>query len=215
MSSLENLYERLDSTREQLLMSLEWLPDEALLLPGVIGDWSIAGLISILTAWDAELVTGLMRLKQGRAPEALLAALADPAAYNAGRYQENLDRDLDGIFEDFQGARVQLEDWLEGFQERDFTDPNRFKPLRGRTLSDLVSAGTYKHEARYLPRLKAFAREWEAAEAEAMADDAGDEADELFIPLGGVDILSVPGQNGDSKTPPDEDGGENGDSVAE
>lgn len=213
MSSLENLYERLDSTREQLLMSLEWLPDEALLLPGVIGDWSIAGLLSILTAWDAELVTALMRLKQGRAPEALLAALADPTAYNAGRYQENLERDLDGVFEDFQGARVQLEDWLESFQERDFTDPNRFRPLGGRTLFDLIAASTYKHEARYLPRLKSFAREWEAAEEEAMADEAGDDVGELFIPLGGVDVLSPAGQDGEGGTLPDEDGGENDDSA--
>lgn len=187
MASLENLFERLDSTREQLLMSLEFLPDEALSQPGVVGDWSIAGLLSVLTAWDAEVVTGLMRLKQGKKPEALLAALADPTAYNAGRYAENAERDLDGVFEDFQGARVHLEEWLEQFDDRKLDDRGAYRVLGGRSVFEVVAAATFKHEARYLPPLKAFAREWEAAEAEAT--EAELQADETFIPLLGLDVI--------------------------
>ena len=36
---------------------------EALVAPGVIGRWSIADLLSILTAWDADVVTGLVDVR--------------------------------------------------------------------------------------------------------------------------------------------------------
>jgi hypothetical protein len=54
MLTLEELLDRLDTARERTLMALEMLPDEALVQPGAIGRWSIADLLSILTAWDAE-----------------------------------------------------------------------------------------------------------------------------------------------------------------
>ena len=65
MFTLEDLLDRLDTARERTLVALEMLPDEALSQPGAIGRWSIADLLSILTAWDAEIVTGLMQLSNG------------------------------------------------------------------------------------------------------------------------------------------------------
>ena len=58
MFTLEDLLDRLDAARERTLVALEALPDEALTQPGVVGRWAIADLLSILTAWDAEVVTG-------------------------------------------------------------------------------------------------------------------------------------------------------------
>jgi hypothetical protein len=191
MSAQEDLLERLDATREQLLMALEYLPDEALLQPAAVGPWSIADLLNVLTAWDAELVTALMRLQTGKPPDALLKALADPAAYNRRRVAENRERDLDGIFEDFQGARVKLEEWIDAFDQRALTDKTHYKALNGRSLFDLIAAATYKHGARYLPMLKTFAAEWEAAHPVDEDEDAGEEAAGLvpFIPLAGLDVL--------------------------
>jgi hypothetical protein len=191
MPALEDLLDRLDNTREQLLMALEYLPDEALLRPEAVGPWSIADLLNVLTAWDAEVVTGMMKLKIGKAPDGLLKALADPAAYNRRRVAENRERDLDGVFEDFQGARVKLEEWLDAFDQRALTDKNHFKSLDGRSLFDVVASATYKHEARYLPLLKAFAAEWEAAE-----EAAADEEAATFIPLAGLDV--TPAGDGDT-----------------
>jgi hypothetical protein len=183
MSALEDLLDRLDATRERTLMALETLPDEALLAPGVIGRWSIADLLSILTAWDAEVVTGLLRLKQGKPPEKLLAAVANPDLYNAGRYQDAQGRDLEVIFEDFQGARLHLEEWLSELSERALTDPRHYKVLGGQALGRLVARATYEHEARYLPFLTTYAARWEPAEM----------AEPETIPLDGIDILAPTG----------------------
>lgn len=160
MSVQEDLLDRLDATRERLLIALEMLPDEALVAPGAVGRWSVADLLSILTAWDAEVVTGLLRLQQGKPPEKLLAAVSAPDAYNAARYQDAQGRLLDVIFEDFQGARLHLEEWLGEFSERALSDPRHYKHLNGMSLVTLIAKATYEHEARYLPFLETFAARW-------------------------------------------------------
>lgn len=183
MTTKEDLLDQLDQVRERLLVALEFMPDEALLEPGTVGEWSIADLISILTAWDAEVVTGLMRLKQGKPPQRLLAALADPAAYDTARFNENQDRDLDVIFDDFQGARVHLEEWIEGFNDRALTTPGHYKALGDRSLLAVILAATADREATYLPALEALARE--LAEA--------DDVDTSVIPLLGIEPLDTSG----------------------
>ncbi len=196
MAALEDLLDHLDATRERTLVALEMLSDEALLAPGVIGRWSIADLLSILTAWDAEVVTGLLRLKGGRAPEGLLVAAANPDLYNAARHQEAQGRDLDVIFADFQGARLHLEEWLGELPERALTDPRHFKTLGGKSLGRLIARATYEHEARYLPFLTTFAERWE--DTHDASDDAGVAAPGEMIALGDIGILSAPGVNGDA-----------------
>lgn len=179
MAALEDLLDNLDAHRERTLMALEALPDGALVAPGVVGRWSIADLLSILTAWDAEVVTGLLRLQQGKPPEKLLAAVANPDRYNAGRYQDAQGRDLDVIFEDFQGARLHLEEWLSELSERALTDPRHYKGLGGVPLGKIIAQATHEHEARYLPFLTSYADRWEPEQEE---DSAG------FIPAATIDI---------------------------
>ena len=164
MSALEDLLDNLDAARERTLMALEMLPDEALVAPGVIGRWSIADLLSILTAWDAEVVTGLLRLQGRKPPEKLLAALANPDFYNAARYQDAQGRDLEVIFNDFQAARMHLEEWLSELSERALTDPRHYKALGGQPLGRVIARATYEHEARYLPFLTTYADRWEPEE---------------------------------------------------
>ena len=200
MFTLEELLDRLDSARERTLMALEMLPDEALVQPGAIGRWSIADLLSILTAWDAEVVTGLMQLQGGKTPERLLAALRQPDIYNAQRHQDAQGRDLDAIFDDFQSSRLHLEEWLSGLSERALSEPRHYKALGGEALARVIVRATADHEARYLPFLTGFAQRWEDT-AEVTSDErqatSGVELGET-IPLGQIDILALPGANGDT-----------------
>ncbi len=198
MSALEDLLDQLDAARERTLMALETLPDEALAQPGVVGRWAIADLLSILTAWDAEVVTALMQLHNGRTPERLLAALRNPDIYNAQRYQDAQGRTLDSIFDDFQTSRLHLEDGLSRLSERALTNPRHYNALAGESLGRLVARATYLHEARYLPFLTAFADRWEDAEPPAVIP-----LDDISL---GTGALGLPGTNGDANmTFPEDD----------
>ena len=99
-SIIEKLLDALDSSRERLLIALDELPDEALTTPQTVGRWSVADLLVQQTAWESELVTGLMRISQGKKPARLLATLNNAEEYGRLRYEENKGRDLDRIFDD-------------------------------------------------------------------------------------------------------------------
>jgi len=186
MNDVEQLLGALDATREQLLVALEMLPDEALTQPGVVGEWSVADILVNLTAWESEVVTALMQMEQGKRPAGLLNALAQADAYNQARYHENRGRDLDRVFDDLMKVRLELEEWLETLDDRDLKDKKRYKWLDGRSLAQLITQATIENERRYLPDIARFAQAWER-------DTAGeDEPPEGMIPLTAVTILHPP-----------------------
>ena len=160
---MEQLLDALDNGREQLLIALEPLPDEALLAPGAVGEWSLADLLAVLTAWEAEMVTALLKLDQGKKPERLLTALARPDEFNRQRVAETRGRPLDRVFDDLMKVRLQLEEWLETFSDRQLADKKRYKWFNGRSLAQIVAQTSYENEARYLPAVQKFARSWEPA----------------------------------------------------
>jgi hypothetical protein len=182
MDTVETLLLELDTTREQLLVTIEALPDEALLQTGTVGDWSVADVLINLTAWESEMVTAVMQIQQNKRPARLLAALAETEAYNQARFAENQDRTLDQIFDDLMKVRLELEEWVESFDDRDLTDTKRYKWLNGRALADLITQTTITNERRYLPALSTFAQEWQAREEEL--------AQEGVIPLTTISILN-------------------------
>jgi hypothetical protein len=160
MSTLEFLLDALDERRERLLVAIEHLDDAALLQKNVVDEWSISDVLTNLTAWESELVTGLMKLDQNKRPVKLMEALADPAGYDRAFYSAMQDRQLDQIFADLQLVRVQLEDWLSEFSEKDLTKSKRYRGLEGRSLRDVIAEATYKREEKFLPAIEAFSQAW-------------------------------------------------------
>ena len=161
-STIEQLLDQLDSSRERLLVALDELPDEALLEPNTIGQWSVADLLVQQTAWESELVTGLLHISQGKKPARLLAALDNMDEYGRLRYEENKGRDLDRIFDDLPQVRMQVEEWLEEFSEKQLSKKGHFPWLKNRSLVDLITQLTIDHELRYLPLVQLLARQWQA-----------------------------------------------------
>jgi hypothetical protein len=177
MNVIEQLIEELERSRERILIALADLPDEALTVPGAVNGRSIADVLAILTAWEAEMVTGLLRLDQGRKPGKLLAALDDPAAYEARRQEETAGRDLDRMFADWHQVRLQLMDWLEEFSEKDLAKHGRYRWFQGKPLRQIIAETSYERERRVLPQIESFAREWPAGGQTAPPHDVTTEDD--------------------------------------
>jgi hypothetical protein len=162
----EEIQERLDISRERLLLTIEPLPNEALVRQGVTGEWSVANILDHLVVWESELVTCLMKLDQGTRPDRMLAAIADVDGYNARRYSENKDRALDQIFDDLRGVRIQLEEWLTHFSDIDLTDGARYKWTDGIALWQIIEANSFGHEGEHMPDIETFVRRWQKDQAE-------------------------------------------------
>ena len=150
-----SLYDELDNSREQLLVLLDGLTDEEILHPNTIGNWSIADFLVHLAIWEAELVTGLMKIKKGQKPTNLLKALNSRDQYIHTRVTKAQGRELERVFDDLQRARFHLEQWVGKFRVRDLTNPKKYKWLKGRTLWHLIGDCSFKHEAKHLPALEA------------------------------------------------------------
>ncbi len=159
---VEKLLDELDSVRERLLVAIDELPDEALLAPNTIGNWSVADLLVQQTAWESELVTGLKQVSEGQKPARLLAALANREEYGRLRYEENQGRDLDRIFDDLPQVRMQVEEWLEEFTEKQLSQKGLYPWLSGQSLAQLIARVTYEQELRTLPLVEAVVRKWQA-----------------------------------------------------
>jgi hypothetical protein len=156
----QELLERLDKSREKLLVALEPLPDEALVTPGAMGSWSILDILAHLTAWESELVTALMRIKQGKKPTRLLSAYEDVDSYNEQRFLESKNRELDRIFDDLIGVRLQLEDWLMEFSDRELERPLRTKWAGKQALWEVIQENSFGHEAEHSTNIEEFAGRW-------------------------------------------------------
>lgn len=163
--NVDEINEQLESSRERLLLLLQVLPDELLSRPGVMGDWSVTDVLTHLIAWESELVTCLMNLDQGKKPARMLAAIADVDGYNARRFEENKGRSLDRVLDDLKSVRVQLEEWLSRFSDRDLNDADRYKWSEGVVLSQIIEANSFGHEGEHLPDLEAFVRGWQDEQA--------------------------------------------------
>ncbi len=167
-----DILEQLDDVRVRLLETLSALPDEAVEEPGAIGEWSVAEVLSHFVNWEAELVTALNRIDQGRKPDRLLQALQDRDAYNAARGDEMKGRDLDRIFDDLQGVRVQLEDWLNEFNKSELEEPGGITGAKDMPLWKLIAAASFEHEASHLEELEDYAEGWlERADSRIDVDD--------------------------------------------
>ncbi len=189
MSTIEKLLDALDDSREKLLITIDPLPDEALLVKEAYDDWSVSDILNNIIAWEAELVTGMMRLGQKKRPDRLLQALHDPAKYDKKRYVETQGRNLDQVFLDLQQVRVQVEEWITEFSEADLNNPKRFRALKGNALKDLIGACSYQRENKFLPYLQLFAQQWTLVELE---EGNG------TIPLPTVDIASQENKHDDT-----------------
>ena len=180
MTTKEQLLDALDNSREQLLVTIEPLPDEALLEKQAVGEWSVSDVLVNISAWEAELVTGLMRIRQNKRPDRLLEALNDPSEYDKLRYAEFQDRDLDQVFLDLQQVRVQVEEWILEFTERELNSPRRYQWLKGKALTEIIASTTYEREKKSIPHLQLFAKQWNLLTIEASDD---------IIPLNPLNIV--------------------------
>ncbi|OGO71165.1 MAG: hypothetical protein A2Z37_06955 [Chloroflexi bacterium RBG_19FT_COMBO_62_14] len=151
--SKEAVISSLKTTRESLLSAIEGLDNETMLEPGVIGDWSIKDILVHLSLWEAELVTLLWQARQGRRPTT--AQLGDESVddLNARWYQMHKDRDLAQVLDDFHAVRHQTLRRVDGFSDRELTDPELFPWLNGESLEQWIDSDSFGHEAEHVAQI--------------------------------------------------------------
>lgn len=148
----------LSESRAQLTAALAGLDETHLLAPGAGGDdWTVKDVLSHLTAWEAEVVTGLAKFRRGQSPGKTHYSQAEILAQNASWYAENKDRPLERVLADFHGVRKQLTRQLEACTEKDLSAPRKW--FNNGTVEDWVRGWILEHEHEHAEHLQAWRRQ--------------------------------------------------------
>lgn len=149
MKTRPELIQALNHSRQELESALRGLtPDE---MEAVRGHWSVKQTLAHLTVWEAELVTGMAKLKRGQKtfktqyPDAEVNTINDRVA------QETARRPLERVQADFVGVRKQLLRQLEGWSDKDL---NAMRFPKNESLADLVINWVVEHEIEHAVELK-------------------------------------------------------------
>lgn len=152
-----DLIDRLQVSRQELERLLRGLDEEQMTEPGVMNDWSIKDILAHLCRWEGETVTMLFQMQQGQKPaRAEIESMQEVDRLNAKWYEEDKDRPLELLLQDFRGLRKQTLRRVEEFSHQQLNDPEAYPWLQGQPLHTWIAVDTYKHEAEHAK----FITEW-------------------------------------------------------
>lgn len=151
------LIEELQLSRREIETLLRGLNEEQMTEPGVMNGWSIKDILAHLARWEGEMVTALFQIKQGRRPSrADIESMDEVDRLNADWHQQDRERSLNLIVQDFRGLRKQTLRRVEEFSHQELNDPEQWDWLRGEPLHRWIAIDTFKHERQHAE----FIRQW-------------------------------------------------------
>lgn len=160
----EALLDLLEEERATTLELLAELDDDVLSTAEIRAGWTAKDLLAHLTVWEAELVTGLFRLDARRPPRYYTLTDTEGDVLTRQFWQENRERPLERILEDFVGVRTQLLVQVERLNEKDLFSPTRYNWLRkSETLVDYILAESVVHEVDHRKEIEAWWRAYQAS----------------------------------------------------
>lgn len=148
---IAELLKTLEDARAGLDAALAGLDEAQFLAANTCGTWSIKDVLAHLTACEAELVTGLSRIRRGQSPGKVLYTDAEIQAQNEEWQAESSDRSLDRVLADFRGVHRQLIRQLESFSDQDLNAPRSW--FQNRTIADWVQDEIVAHDREHAREL--------------------------------------------------------------
>jgi hypothetical protein len=153
----DELIEKIQAGRQELLKVLAAVPPEVRLLPGATGEWSVKDTLVHLNYWGGQMVTMLYQLRQGLP---LTTINFDPAldveAVNRRWYELGKDRPWDAAWSDFISLHKQVLRRVEAFSEAELNDPILNPKLKKKPLWQWIAADTYDHDEEHARALLAW-----------------------------------------------------------
>jgi uncharacterized damage-inducible protein DinB len=149
----DKLLRELKDARQQLDDALAGLTEAQLMQPGVAEAWSVKDTLTHLTAWDAEVVTGLSKFKRKLKGWKAHYTDAETEAMNAKIYRENKPRPLDRVLADYHGVHKQLLRQIEALSQTEVDGPS---PWTGHGMTGWLIEWVADHEREHAAQIGAW-----------------------------------------------------------
>jgi hypothetical protein len=150
---------KLTSTHQQMLDAIDGLTEPAFLKPSVIGDWSVKDILNHLSHWEAELVTLLWQVQQGKKPSTVSHSVEEIEKLNQQWYQDGLGRSLEMVLSDFKGVRKQTIHRVEALSDKDLFTKDRYPWLKGKPLAEKIASYTFEHDLEHVDQVRNWRRQ--------------------------------------------------------
>ena len=150
------ILQNLSSIRKKFIITINSLPEEKILTPGIVGDWSVKDILAHITMWEAELVTLLWQAERGRNPTTAHFGKTSIDELNNKWYLSMKNRALSQILSDFHGVRKQTERRVMALTNNDLTNPKRFTWLAEKPLWVWIANDSYDHEKEHHENILAW-----------------------------------------------------------
>lgn len=144
----------LTDSHDKFFRVIEGLSDEAMQVPGVVGNWSVKDIMAHISRWEAEMVKMLWQLQEGQRPDYDQFFNRNIDDLNAQWQKEMASRTLSQAIADFNAVRKQTIRRVEAFSDEDLSDPDRFPDLKGQPIENWIAENSFEHEAEHAAQIK-------------------------------------------------------------
>ena len=147
----------LEDERAKLEGVLARVKPEQMMLPGVCGQWSAKDVVAHLAMWTSREVTVVFQAERGQKPSYGVPddSANDWANVNKKDYEQQKDRPLDRILDDFRGSHKQLIKRLTAWKDEASLFAAGYLCMKG-SLADKLIGGVGEHDAEHRAQIEAW-----------------------------------------------------------
>jgi hypothetical protein len=147
--SKEQLLKDIDTERRRLEKNLFTLSEEDMMLPGVLGTWSVKDILVHIVAWEKLFLDWYQAGIRGSCPDITPVGMSKKAidALNQDIYEKNRSRSLEDVLSDFRTSYQQTLTTIKAIPEEDMFIRGRFEWTGKLTLADYIAGNTCNHYA--------------------------------------------------------------------
>lgn len=169
----QNIIAAYERARSKFLRAIDGLSEDEMLMPGAVGYWSVKDVLAHLTAWESELITGLVHVENKKKGAPAVATIEDIDEWNEEQYHSNAGRGLDVIWDDFHGVAKYLVEAIKALDDKALDDNRAFAWMEGEPLSYLIYENAIWHEEEHAEDIVNW-RNAMADETDEIAEDSGE-----------------------------------------
>jgi len=153
-----DLLQDIQSERRRLEKNLARLPEDQLLLPGVVGDWSVKDLLVHLVEWEQLFLDWYRCGIENRLPSVQPVGMGKTAIdlLNQQFYIRNQARPLQDVLAVFHASYQEIYRVVQQIPEEDMFSPGHFNWTGRWVLGDYIAANTCSHYAWANGKVKSF-----------------------------------------------------------
>lgn len=158
------LLERIHTRHADMAQFLRQLTPAQLTAPELDGGWSVKDSLAHIAAWESMLFDEVDKYRRGE-PVVLWAPGFEIAGdngeaqmhrYNEYLFQQNKDRPLEEVLDDFRSTYLRVVETVEGLSPDELFNADHFPARAGRPLITLIVGDTYGHYDEHLTWIRAW-----------------------------------------------------------